>query len=188
MTKNTSSRDRWIGKSVIYGKDKEHATPYMTRYFIGRLRLHIFHRPDQDPDCHDHPWGFWTFPLTSYIEEVAVVEKISTRDGVKHIGPADMRYEHNGVRTRRQAVWAFQWTYRPATHCHRVLGRWSGMGEETDAFYPDLNPVPGPIITIVWREAAKREWGFLKLRDGRWCWEPAKSYVFGKGKFTPCDE
>jgi hypothetical protein len=176
MTKNTSSRGKWIGKSVIYGKDAEHDTPYMTRYFIGRLRLHIFHRPDQDPDCHDHPWGFWTFPLTSYIEEVAVPD-IRTR---------------KSFRTFRQFVPAWQWTYRPATHCHRVLGRWSGFGEQdeirTMRFYPDLEPIPGTIVTLVWRERESREWGFLKRRDGRWCWEPQKSYVFGNGKFTPCDE
>ena len=69
--KQTSSAGRWWGRSVIYGKEDEHATPYMTRYWIGRLRLHIFHRGDQDPDCHDHPWDFWTFPFTPYVEEVA---------------------------------------------------------------------------------------------------------------------
>src|SRR5690606_161477 len=68
--KQTSSAGRFWGKSVIYGKEDDHATPYMTRYWIGRLRLHIFHRGDQDPDCHDHPWSFWTFPFTPYVEEV----------------------------------------------------------------------------------------------------------------------
>lgn len=42
----------------------------MTRAWFGRLRFHVFFRGDQDPDCHDHPWGFWTFPLRSYVEEV----------------------------------------------------------------------------------------------------------------------
>ena len=76
--KQTSSAGRWWGRSVIYGKEDEHATPYMTRYWIGRLRLHLFHRGDQDPDCHDHPWGFWTFPFRSYVEEVAIPNNCST--------------------------------------------------------------------------------------------------------------
>ncbi len=80
-------------------------SPYMTRLLIGRLRLHIFHRPDGDPDPHDHPWHFTTFPLTSYVEEV-------TR-----------RLEDGTVDVRHETVRAFRLHRRPATYLHRVLGR-----------------------------------------------------------------
>ncbi len=75
-------------------------TPYMTRGWIGRLRLHIFHRGDDDPDCHDHPWSFWTFPLVGYSEEVRE--------------PGGMTY--------CRVVQAFRLHYRPAEFAHRVIG------------------------------------------------------------------
>lgn len=49
---------------------------YLTRIKLSpkikgyRLMLHIFWEGDPDPDCHDHPWDFYTFPLVSYDEEV----------------------------------------------------------------------------------------------------------------------
>lgn len=70
----------------------------------GQVLLHVFHRPDEDPDPHSHPWPFWTLPLSgSYVEEVLC------SDGV--------------VRTQR-----VQWLRphrRPVTHAHRVV-RWTG--------------------------------------------------------------
>src|SRR5690606_31155040 len=157
--KQTSSAGRWWGRSVIYGKEDEHATPYMTRYWIGRLRLHIFHRGDRDPDCHDHPWDFWTFPFTPYVEEVAL--------------PCGGFYEKV-----KQIVPAWRLTFRPATHCHRVLGRYVGPKprRDLDLYAEGRNLraeelyVTRPVVTLVWRSADKRKWGFLKHRDGRWCW------------------
>lgn len=196
--KQTSSADRWWGKSVIYGKEDEHATPYMTRYWIGRLRLHIFHRGDQDPDCHDHPWDFWTFPFTSYVEEVALPRRETIYPGKPDMPPRF--YKH------RQIVRAWRWSFRPATHTHRVLGRWTGRWERPWPGRPvDSEMVesyqsprrlriedepsfgPGPIVTLVWRSEDKRKWGFLKARDGKWCWVHWKSYVFGGGKSAPCE-
>ena len=163
MKNQTTSAAKFMGKSVIWGKDGEHATAYMTRYWIGRLRLHVFHRGDQDPDAHDHPWGFWTFPFTSYVEEV--VER-----------------DEDGHYKRFQIVPAWRLNYRPATHTHRVLGRYGGF---------DVMGVPvivtAPIVTLVWRGKDERKWGFLKHRDGKWCWVHWKSYVFGGGKSAPCE-
>lgn len=45
--KLTSSQDRRWGRHTIINPDT--GEPYMTRYWIGNLRLHIFHRGDQDP-------------------------------------------------------------------------------------------------------------------------------------------
>lgn len=42
------------------------------------------------------------------------------------------------------------------------------------------------IVTIVWRGKGERRWGFLKHRDGRWCWIHWKEYVFHGGGLAPC--
>lgn len=190
LKNQTTSADRLWGKSIIWGKDAEHATPYMTRYWIGRLRLHIFHRGDQDPDPHDHPWDFWTFPFTSYVEEVVEREFFGDDGhGVYYV-------------KRRQVVPARRWTFRSATHTHRVLGRYDNyyIVREDGAMLGVVSGLPpvkldereripvfraGPIITLVWRSKIKRKWGFLKNRDGKWT--PWKEYVFGGGKSAPCE-
>lgn len=197
-----SASESFFGRSTIYGREGEHHTPYMTRYWIGRLRLHVFYRGDADPDPHDHPWEFWTFPLTSYVEEVMwapVADAI--RDGTSMASFPD---PSNLI--SRQGVKRFRWHYRPATHCHRVLGRWSHlqMWTEQGDLIPDsaimhyerhwrddegeeqIEIVPCKIVTIVWRGNTGRRWGFLKNKNDQWCWVPWKDYVFGGGKDAPC--
>ena len=193
MKNQSSSAGRFYGRSVIYGKDGEHNTPYMTRYWIGRLRLHIFYRGDHDPDPHDHPWGFWTFPLTSYVEEVVehdaaaqdefILTKLTYEEWVRW---QNGETSHRFYRTRRQIVRAFWPHYRPATHTHRVLGRARVQGFNADW---SLGHVVGEgrIVTIVWRGKDERKWGFLKNRDGRWCWVAWRDYVFANGKSAPCE-
>lgn len=186
-----SSADSWWGWNTIYGMD---GSPYMTRAWIGRLRFHIFHRGDLDPDHHDHPWDFTTFPLTSYVEEVAVpIGKFVHKDsasGKLTVGPREWR-------TKRVLVHAFRPHFRPATHMHRVLGRYAGWdkfpeGQHEygrwldDPFYTVPVWRPGKIVTIVWRSKPKRAWGFLKNRKGHWCWTDWKDYVFKGGKDAPC--
>lgn len=160
---------KWFYYSTIYGaEDGEKDTPYMTRVAVSRLRLHIFHRGDQDPDPHDHPWGFWTFPLISYIEEV--------------FEPA------TGFKSK-SIVEAFTWHYRPAEHAHRVLYSrtlkngwlWTAFSSEE---YRARNTKR--IITIVWSEQPRRHWGFWKGEGAVTCWEPWKKYIFGGGKGTAC--
>jgi hypothetical protein len=172
MQQNKSTADRLFGFDRIYGKDKVSDGPYMTRLWVGRLRLHIFHRGDQDPDCHDHPWDFWTFPLVSYLEEVFEFDP----DLQIHVAHAKI-------------VPAFHLTFRPATHTHRVLGRWSGKFSE-GGLMPHANQNralrPGKIVTLVWRGKAYREWGFTKHRGGKWCWVPFYEYIHGSGKDSPC--
>ena len=167
---NHSSAGRRWGFNRIYGAaDGTKQTVYMTRLWIGRLRFHVFHRGDQDPDCHDHPWGFWTFPLRSYVEEVV-----------------DLTVGEEPV-TRRQVVRAFRLHYRPATHTHRVLGPWGGQHlDELSGFVPSV--VAGVIPTIVFTERPSRKWGFLKNRAGEWCWMAWKKYVYEGGKQAPCSE
>lgn len=82
--------------------------PYQTLIKFGESgpRIHIFWRGDADPDHHDHPADFWTFPLTSYVEEYL------TGDG--------------GIRFR--LVRAFRLHRRRAEFAHRLWGRWGGTG------------------------------------------------------------
>lgn len=94
-----------MGRSTIYGRGGDAGRPYLTRLWIGRLRLHIFHKGDQDPDPHDHPWDFWTFPLMAYWEMVF--------------------YPRTGTE-RLEIVRAWRPSFRPATHTHRVIGSVNG--------------------------------------------------------------
>jgi len=141
----------FAGCSTIYGSGD---TPYMTRMWVGRLRLHIFHRGDEDDDCHDHPWGFWTFPLVSYVEEV-----LNTKTFKK----------------RMEVVEAWRWHYRPATYAHRVLhsrnlpAPWGGTMHFTGYIESVRRRYSFKIITIVWRNRAKeRQWGFWRTQPPRW--------------------
>ncbi|WP_292235299.1 hypothetical protein [Mesorhizobium sp.] len=152
----------FFGIQTIYGHG-DYYDPYLTRIWIGRLRFHVFHRGDLDPDPHDHPWDFSTFPLTSYVEEVV---DLSTKV------------------VRRQIVPAWRWSYRPAEHTHRVLGPWTGNKHVPLVDVSDVGQ--GKIFTIIWRGKSTRRWGFLRNRDGNWYWTPWREYVFGGGKHAPC--
>jgi hypothetical protein len=179
-----SSADKFMGWNTIYRIDD--SSRYMTRLWIGRLRLHIFHRGDTDPDMHDHPWGFWTFPLTAYLEEAAsfpiddaCCELCTDSDVGCRV--CHLSGELNApTKIINQIVQAFKWSYRPATHTHRVLGRWPHE-------FIGMNRPFHKIVTIVWTEKKSRSWGFLKNRDDKWCWLPWRDYVFKEGtRDAPC--
>lgn len=131
-----------FGKFVIY-PDGSEEDPYLTRWIVGRLRLHKFHRPDGDKAPHDHPWDFWTFPLVSYVEEV---------------------FDPQTGKTIVHVVERFKVHYRPAVHCHRILGKWSGLDQRHG--YKGPLPTVGPIWTIVWTGPVIRKWGFYS--KGMW--------------------
>lgn len=144
--------------NTIYGQDGKHRTPYMTRWMFGWLRVHLFHRGDLDPDCHDHSWDFVTFPLTPYLEEVRDASTGALSFSV---------------------VPSLRLSYRKAEHAHRVVGpvrpgiHGDGQVYLIDGLYWTLTS--GPIWTVVLRGKARRLWGFW--RDGQWVdW---RSYLFG---------
>lgn len=192
-----SMRGRFI--QTVYGSEGE-TTPYLTRVVLGRLRLHIFWRGDADPDPHDHPWGFWTFPLTPYSEEVTVIA--SAQEDWASL-PTPLLYTAITDQARpvpikvkwQQIVPAWRISYRPATHMHRVMTRVRDVSTDydpdgywtTDEGIVRWKDDPRPIITIVWTEKKSREFGFLKTRDGRWCWVAWRDYVYGGGKSAPCE-
>ena len=186
---------------TIMDREVRGQKPYMTRIIIGRLRFHVFHRGDLDADPHDHPWDFWTFPLRSYVEEVAIP--------VGGYLSGDRAGESN-FELRRFVVKAFRWHFRPAEHRHRVLGRYAGYVQT-----PPLDGLPnglfatasadeanqrmsngtaeavvaeGRIFTIVWRGKMRRTWGFWKSRVGHWCWQKFDKYIWEGGKNQPCGD
>jgi hypothetical protein len=172
-----SSEEKWFGKHTITHDGK----PYMTRWWIGRLRLHFFHTGDPDRDHHDHPFDFWTFPLTPYVESVVA------------------GFDYTDMVVRLQVVPAWCWSFRRAEHTHRVLGRYSGkaMGihsgtvfecppeivNKTPAFDPQFDA--RRVVTIVWNRPRRRHWGFFKNRDGVWCWQYWREHYNG-GRDQPC--
>ncbi len=166
-----SSQDAWWGSHTITNPDGD---PYMTRYWLGRLRVHVFHRGDHDEDCHDHPWDFWTFPLTSYVEEVLHEQRQAYL--AKNSPPPPKFFR------TKEVVKRFRWHHRPAEHCHRVLGAWTGKNLTDDMVKPG-----GKIITIVWQAGVRRKWGFWKERQGVWCWQFWKDYILAGGKNAPCE-
>jgi len=87
---------RLIQTKTFYGLEGPYLTVY-TLIEIGSLSicLHYFHRGDEDPDCHDHPFAFFSIVLSGgyreYLEDKTFI-------------------------LRRP----FSVAYRTATHRHRV--------------------------------------------------------------------
>lgn len=138
-------------------KDITWLDPYRWELKIGRLAIYKYYRGDSDPDAHDHPAHFHTFPLTSYVESVF--------DPMKSAWAL-------------RVVKRFRLHYREAIFCHRVLGRWSGLNNQFAQ--PAALPVAtvGTFWTVVWWGREEREWGFYR----RGIWVPWRDYVYGNGK------
>jgi hypothetical protein len=120
--------------------DERDGTLYLWRLYLtprtrlGGLYWHVFHRGDQDRDHHDHPWWFWTFPLTSYWEEV-----------LEDDGVASLNY-----------VKAFRWHFRPARYRHRVVGsRFSFEHGVATQARGDRR-----LYTLIYHGPAVYNWGF----------------------------
>lgn len=196
---------------TVYGKDKTHPDPYLTRVAWGPFFLHVFHRGDNDPDYHDHRRGFWTFPLTGYVEDVLTFPSFRHVAMVTALGEArpcavtDTPQPY--VQTR--VVQPFRLHRRDASTPHRIVGRWSGERQlYASPVFPHFRRCPvssvgaGRIITVgLWDQRdTPREWGFWKRRE-RWRvaldadgqqvntrladgfkWVPWRTYVFGSGE------
>ena len=134
---------------TIWDKGYNLRGPYMTRVELGRARIHVFHRPDADPDMHDHPGDFVTFPLVSYVEEI--------------------QHPWSRGHMKRRLVRAFRPHFRRAELAHRVLGAWNGE-------WHDGEPVADrrkQVATLVWKGRNRREWGFHTPNG----WVPWQEYV-----------
>lgn len=73
------------------------------------IRLHRFWRGDDDRAVHDHPWAFWTLPLTHYTE---IVQR---------------KFDENFYYNQRKLVRAWRLHKRPAKYRHYVVGRADGL-------------------------------------------------------------
>jgi hypothetical protein len=124
----------------VIGRD-DNGVPYLIRYRLFNIGIHFFKQGDNDPDPHDHPYDFWTFPLHSYVEEV---------------------YEPSTGATFINIVPAWRWTFRKAEYCHRILGKYSGLDEYAGYDGPQINEEPFTTIVIFGKR--RRDWGFWHKR------------------------
>ena len=174
-----------FGKSVLGSPDGQ--DKYMTRYFFGSFRFHIMHRGDAGRGVHDHPWWFVTFPLNSYVEEVAYEEHTPIRDA----SGALVCYQAD-IRRRLNVVKRFRFHFRPAHYAHRILGPYDPIRKAVEAgafigrfykpgqslrnvkFMLDERGVPEnkrAIKTLVWRGKRANGWGFYhESPPGKYTW------------------
>jgi hypothetical protein len=134
-----ASGARFAGCQTLYG--------FFWQAWVGRLRLHAFLKPDPAPGLHDHAWPFVSLPLHSYVEDV-----LDHRDGA----------------VRPNIVLAWRFNRRPATHTHRILGKWAGKGFET---------VPGTVLTLCWTGRAGRSWHYWRTDGGKVRAFPWRGYL-----------
>ena len=142
----------WLPKFETINGAKGNKDMYLSRMVWGRLRIHCFHRGDNDPDCHDHQWDFWTFPLSRHRYYEQVLEQ---------------RTDSNYYRTVN-VVDGWKWTAVKAEHRHRVL------------FPAKIGEDDKPIWTIVWTGPVRRPtWGFWIFDKKKPRFIDWKTYIFG---------
>ena len=69
--------------------------PYLERWIVWfgfTLRLHKFHKGDDDRAFHDHPWWFITIPCSDYLEKTPHDEAVRVRGWRPHFRPASHRH------------------------------------------------------------------------------------------------
>lgn len=125
------------------------AYDYQSSAWLWRLRLHVFHRGDPGDALHDHPWWYVTVPLVSYVEQV--------------LGRGVLYY---------RVVPALWPSFRPASHTHKVLGRWGGG---VVAGVPTVQP--GAVITLALRGRNKLAWNYVQFRSGKEYRFPWRRYL-----------
>lgn len=121
---------------------------------VGRLSfcIHHFHTADEDPDCHDHPFSFFTMVLRGgYLEEMVVDPDI----------PGYVPGVHGPIETRFVERRPFSMGFRKASCLHRVAA------------------IASPCWTCCVKIAPKnpREWGFI-TENG---WVQWQDYIRAKG-------
>lgn len=119
--------------------------PYLYRWILLRLPfgllsvyLHRIVRPDDDPDPHDHPWGFWMVRILEggYWEQIDPDPRSTFPRWVA------LYYD------RRPGSWKIN-----GRHLHRISGFLDGVEESWSLV------IAGPQV---------REWGFVDRLTGCW--------------------
>lgn len=99
----TGDRKRWaFFEGLDVGADGD---PYLDRLRLiqtpwAGIYLHHIHRPDRDPDPHDHPWAFWSLILCGSYREQVWSDKTDIRT----------------ARLRSRKRWSWARTNRNAAH------------------------------------------------------------------------
>jgi hypothetical protein len=138
--------------------------PYLERWFVYifgcTLRLHKFYRGDDDRAPHDHPWAFWTFPLSGYWERVHK----SPPCRICHSTAGVCTWNHKGSNaTQEHYVKPWRLHYRPSSYQHMVIGNQRGyIGSPENAIFGTAKP----FWTIVVTGRKDRSWGFYP--DGKY--------------------
>ena len=101
----------------------EGSEPYLERWifwFGFSLRLHKFHKGDDDRAFHDHPWWFITLPLKSY-------QELAPGRPVKEIKAYRLYFRHAGHQhIVRLISTSPAWTLILAGRKTRDWGFWTG--------------------------------------------------------------
>jgi hypothetical protein len=135
-------RRRFLRKMVIHALDNggRDTGPYLTRWTLleiagWSLKLHRFHRSDEDRDLHDHPWTFWSLILLGGYYEWLPYAKT----------PDEARWNRSRHRHWRRPLSVL---HRPAPSPHRVELK---RGTE------------GKVWTLVLTKPKTRQWGFYTV-------------------------
>ncbi len=86
----------------------DNGAPYLERWILWcgfTLRLHKFHKGDDDRAYHDHPWWFITMPLQTYVEQTPHAGLRTVRRWRPHFRKAS--HQHIVQVADQQPVWTF---------------------------------------------------------------------------------
>ena len=86
----------------------EGEAPYLERWIVWcgiTIRLHKFHKGDDDRAFHDHPWWFITLPMQSYLESTPQKAERLVRRFRPHFRPA--AHQHIVALPDAKPVWTF---------------------------------------------------------------------------------
>lgn len=86
----------------------EGGAPYLERWILWfgfTLRLHRFHKGDDDRAYHDHPWWFITLPLSTYLERTPGQDIVYVSRWRPHFRPA--AHQHIVQLLDQNPAWTF---------------------------------------------------------------------------------
>lgn len=130
-----------------------HVTPFpWWPKFLPRIYLHIFGRPDEDRELHDHPWGFTTIVLWGGYDEVSHVMEPNYED-TEMLPTGYLKEDRLTFLSIRK---------RPAWHAHKITRLHTKR-----------------VVTLVLRDHSRqRNWGFWCGGDGvPWNWVQWEDYL-----------
>lgn len=146
--------------TIFSKKTQGHLSPYRTAWQMwtpwGKLKVHLFHRGDMEKAWHDHPADFWTFPLTSYVEQ-----------------PFDTETK---LPQPYRLVRRFRLHKRKAEFAHRLIGKAVG---------PHGIDINGRIWTLVFEKHNHRRWGFWTGHRGFYGWTYWEDHLERTGQIPP---